>query len=288
MTNKQDVVTQEQKEEPPETALQVIPGQDTSIMALLTDAVKDPDFDATKLELLIGLKERVDATEAKKAFIDAMYKFHENPPIIKKTKPVYGKDRYDKNGDINPNAKPHYHFAEFDDTVKAVRPALRKVGIIATWESKDLGGGITNVTCVLRHTMGHEERASMSGAPEAGGSKNALQGTGSSSSYLRKYTYLLVIGLVAEGEDDDGGGVKEWTGPLGVSALKKAARSFSTTLHKCLTMEDVNALVKSETPMLEQLEIDLEAWYLGDDNQDGAQAAIADRLDSLAAVTGEL
>lgn len=182
------------KPTPENTALTVAP-QEPTIMGMLADAVKDPDFNADKLEQLIGLKERVDATEARKAFIDAMYEFHLDPPKIVKSKPVYGKDK---------GAGPQYHFAEFDETVRIVRPALLKVGIVATWASESLEGDVTRVTCILRHKMGHEETASMAGAPEAGGSKNAIQGIGSSSSYLRRYTYLLATGLVAEGDDTDG------------------------------------------------------------------------------------
>ncbi len=165
-----------------------------SIMDILADAVKDPEFDAVKLEKLIGLKERVDATEAKNAFTDAMFSFHLNPPIIIKNKPVYGKDR--KKG-------PQYHFPDLADVLKLVRPELLKVGIVANWSSKPLDDGRVQVTCILRHKMGHELEATLAGPPETGGSKNAIQGVGSADSYLRRYTFLNVTGLVAEGEDND-------------------------------------------------------------------------------------
>ncbi len=171
------------------------PAQDLSVNQMLMEAVRDPEFDANKLELMISLKERVDATEAKNAFQDAMFRFHENPPRIVKEAPVFGKNKDDG---------PQYYYAKFEKTVAQVRPALRAVGITATWSSEPLENGITKVTCMLRHTLGHEERSSMAGAPETGGSKNSIQGVGSSDSYLRKYTYLSVIGLVAEGEDTDG------------------------------------------------------------------------------------
>ena len=178
-----------------------VQGQEPSIMSIIADMSKDPDSDVGKLEQLIALKERVEATEAKKAFTAAMFSFHQNPPKIMKRKPVYGKDR---------KLGPQYHYAEFSDVVAVVRPALLDAGIVATWASEPLGGGITSVTCVLRHKMGHEERSTMSGGPETGGSKNAIQGVGSADSYLRRYTLLSVTGLVAEGEDNDGeGGAKD-------------------------------------------------------------------------------
>lgn len=187
-------------------------GQDVSVMGMLADAVKDPEFDADKLEKLIQLKTQVDAVEAKKAFNDAMYQFHLNPPKVVKNKPVFGKDI---------TKGPQYHFADFGDTVRAIRPALLKVGIVATWSSEPLGNGVTQVTCMLRHKLGHEEKSTMAGTPEVGGSKNAIQGVGSSDSYLRRYTLLSVTGLVAEGEDDDGRGGQADDGPISEDMLKQ-------------------------------------------------------------------
>ena len=186
--------------------------EDTSIMGMLATAVKDPEFDADKLEKLIQLKNQVDAVEAKKAFNDAMYLFHQDPPIIKKDKPVYGKDR---------SKGPQYFHADFGDALRLIRPLLLKVGIVATWSSEPMGNGETRVTCMLRHKLGHEEMSTMSGTPETGGSKNAIQGVGSADSYLRRYTLLSVTGLVAEGEDNDGQGGQQLDGPISEEMLAK-------------------------------------------------------------------
>jgi DNA recombination protein Rad52 len=80
---------------------------------------------------------------------------------------------------------------------------------------------------------------------------------------------------------------ENWHGPLNKSALHKAATKFSTQLQACLTSEDVNMLVKDNEGMLGQMEIDMPVSYLGNGADiRGAQAAIADKLDSLNAVTG--
>lgn len=167
-----------------EQALEI---QEPSIMGMLAQAVKDPEFDANKLEQLIMLKERVDATEAKKAFIAAMAEFHKDPPIIVKS----------KEGN---NCK----FADLGASIKLIRPALLRVSITPSWETEQLPNGETMVTCTLSHMLGHEKSSSLSGAPEDSGSKNAVQGVGSTVSYFKRYTLEAVCGLVAEGEDTDG------------------------------------------------------------------------------------
>lgn len=242
-----------------------------SIMGMLADAVKDPGFDANKLEQLIMLKERVDATEAKKAFQEAMFTFQQDPPKIIKDAPVYGKDK-DKGA--------QYYFAKFEKTMNDVRPALLKVGIVPTWSSEPLDNGMTKVTCMLRHKLGHEETASMAGAPEAGGSKNAIQGIGSSVSYLRRYTFLSVTGLVAEGEDTDGN-APAWTGPLNKTTLKKRGQTLVTSVVHATILEDLTAINEEYGDVMIQMQKDLPEWYFGDDNQPGVQKAMIDKREEI-------
>lgn len=219
-----------------------LPAVQPTPMELMKLAVEQ-DADVDKLEKLMDLQDRYESGVAKKAFIEAMFRFHENPPTITKNKPVYGKKRSDG---------PQYHFADFSDIVKVVRPALRAVDIVATWSSKPLGQGVQEVTCILRHKLGHEESASMSGAPEAGGSKNAIQGSGSTDSYLRKYTFMSVCGLVAEGEDNDGRGGDAHDGPITeamVSQIQKEAEDRNVSLMEfCerLGVADVPSILISE------------------------------------------
>lgn len=170
-------------------------GDSASLAMKMVELAKDKDFDANKLEIFYRLQKDMVADDARKAYISAIATFHENPPQVVKSKPVFGKDR---------SKGPQYFYAQFEDTIKVVRPALLKVGIIATWSSKPVGNGITEVTCFLRHTLGHEESSTQSGGPEAGGSKNSVQAVISTDSYLRRASLMSVTGLVAEGEDTDG------------------------------------------------------------------------------------
>jgi hypothetical protein len=79
------------------------------------------------------------------------------------------------------------------------------VDITHRWKSTDLPGGYTRVTCFLRHRLGHEEEgASLAGPADQSGGKNPIQGVGSSTAYLERYTFLATCGLVPTGMDKDG------------------------------------------------------------------------------------
>ncbi len=238
--------------------------QEPTIMGMLAEAVRDPDFDANKLEQLIMLKERVDATEAKKAFIDAMAEFHEDPPRLIKT----------KEGN---NCK----YAPLDDSIKLIRPALLAVSITPSWETEQLPNGHIMVTCILSHRLGHEKTSSLSGAAEDSGSKNPTQGIGSTVSYFKRYTLEANCGLVAEGEDTDGNVEPVWTGPLGKTKLAEAGRVLGKAIREAETLEELTLAQVEYVEIIDQLRTDLPRWYYGDDDSPGLAKSIIAKRESI-------
>lgn len=135
--------------------------------------------------------------EAKVAFTQAFEDFKRDAPKILKTHHVEFKN---KSGDVT-----SYWHVELDKACDILTPALLKVGITHRWVSADLPDGRVRVTCYLRHRLGHEEQgASLAGPPDTSGGKNPIQGVGSSTSYLERYTFLASLGLVPTGADNDG------------------------------------------------------------------------------------
>jgi hypothetical protein len=64
------------------------------------------------------------------------------------------------------------------------------------------------VSCRLCHRNGHVETVTMSGPRDESGNKNSLQQSGSTVSYLMRYTLKAALGIAAgdKEEDDDGHG----------------------------------------------------------------------------------
>ena len=73
------------------------------------------------------------------------------------------------------------------------------------WTSKNLTEppDWVEVTCHLRHVDGHIEITTLSGPRDQSGGKNAMQAIGSSTTYLERYTLLLLLGLAPKGVDTD-------------------------------------------------------------------------------------
>lgn len=134
---------------------------------------------------------------AKIAYAKAFAEFKAKVPKLLKNKHVHFVNKQGQ--------ETSYYHIELDNACDVIVPELLSVGITHRWKSEDLPGGMTRVTCILRHVEGYEEEgATLAGPADVSGGKNPIQGVGSAASYLHRYTLLASCGLVAANADTDG------------------------------------------------------------------------------------
>jgi len=150
--------------------------------------------DLDKLEKLLGLQERWDAMEAKKAYNQAMADFKASPPQIYKDKHV---------GFTTQKGKTEYNHATLANVCEKINKAMSPHGLSASWVTKQADNGKISVTCKITHARGHSEETMLTANPDDTGSKNSIQAIGSTVSYLQRYTILALTGLATEEQDDD-------------------------------------------------------------------------------------
>ena len=168
---------------------------DTSaLMKVIERAAADPQYDVAKLEKLLAMKERWEADEARKAFNVAF-------SAIKAEAIEIVKNRTVTDGPLK-NKK----YAELFSVVNAVTPALSRHGLSASWKLTKDDKDWIEVTCTIRHVLGHSEVVSMGAPPDQGGAKNAVQARASTITYLERYTLKAACGLAEQGDDNDGNG----------------------------------------------------------------------------------
>lgn len=162
--------------------------QNVDAMTLIGQAVQQ-GAGMESIDKLIELVKFNDSREAMKAFNTAFTKAQAEFPRIQKTK------------------KAHNSFyAPFADIVKQITPVLIKHGLSFRHEVHEHDKGVS-VTCILAHEMGHSEKATLTAGPDASGSKNSIQAIGSSVTYLKRYTFEAVTGVVTTDDDDDANSV---------------------------------------------------------------------------------
>jgi len=156
--------------------------------------------DLDKLEKVMNLQERWENTEARKAYVQAMAKFKENPPKIVKDKAV--------NFGAGKAAFKHASLANICDKINE---GLSAQGLSAAWDTKQ-NGGIT-VTCKITHKQGHSEETTLTAQADTSGSKNSIQAIGSTITYLQRYSLTALTGLAAGDHEDDGVGSEPAAAP---------------------------------------------------------------------------
>lgn len=155
-------------------------------MDLLNNAVANGNLELA--EKLMGLQERWEANQARKAFDEAV------SAAKAKLKPVV-RNRKGHNSKM---------YADFSAIAQAVDPILAEYGLSYRFRSSQ-GDKIT-VTCVLAHKGGHFEETSLSGPADTSGNKNAIQAIGSTLTYLQRYSLVQMLGIAASDDDDGAAG----------------------------------------------------------------------------------
>lgn len=135
------------------------------------------------IEKLMGLQERWEANQARKAFDDAI------AAAKSEIKPVA------KNRDGH-----NTRYADFAALARAVDPIISAHGLSYRFRTQQ--DDMIRVTCILSHRAGHGEETTLAGPADTSGAKNAIQAIGSTLTYLQRYSLMQALGLAASNDDD--------------------------------------------------------------------------------------
>lgn len=175
---------------------------------------------------VLALQREWEAGEAKKAYVSAMAEFKKNPPTIFKDKQVAFESKAG-------GAKTDYWHATLGNVAEAIIEGLAKVGISHSWKPERIADRI-HVSCTLTHQAGHSESISLDGPLDNSGNKNSIQQMSSTTTYLSRYTLLMITGLAVKDEvmpDDDGrgAGTDDRGAPFDVEDKRDPLRERSDT-----------------------------------------------------------
>ena len=162
------------------------------------------------IEKLMGLQERYEKNQARKAFDEAVAEAKAKIPPIARNKAGHNSKRY----------------VDFSAIATAVDPVLSSLGLSYRFTTQQTDTRI-NVTCVLSHRAGHSETTTLSGPSDTSGNKNAIQAIGSTLTYLQRYSLVQMLGLAAS--DDDDGKSGAGVGPVSDEQAEKLRNLITET-----------------------------------------------------------
>jgi len=139
---------------------------------------------------MLDLQERIYNKNAQIEFNRAMASMQSELPVIK------------KEGEIVVNGQVRSKYAKFEDILTIVRPVMKASGFAMSFKV-DTADGKVKVTGTLMHKTGHTENTTMELPVDTSGSKNNVQGLGSSIQYGKRYVLCALLNI-ATSDDDDG------------------------------------------------------------------------------------
>lgn len=178
----------------PQAINQAIFSQSESFLLALMDRGATPEL----INQVMDLRDRQDAKLADQAMSEAVAAFKAEAISIIKTKHVGFKT--EKGG------RTDYDHAELGNVIDIITPRLSEHGLSINWKPTEQTKDWVRVTCTLKHVKGASEVATLGAGPDASGGKNSIQAIGSACSYLSRYLTLMMLGLAARGQDNDGRG----------------------------------------------------------------------------------
>lgn len=148
------------------------------------------------IEKLMGLQERWEANQARKAFDEAMAAAKAEIPTIRKNRHVGFESR--KAG----AARTDYRHEDLAEIARTVDPILAKHGLSYRFRTTSEINQPVSVTCIVSHRLGHSEENRLTAGRDESGNKNSIQAVGSAITYLQRYTLKAALGLAASNDDD--------------------------------------------------------------------------------------
>lgn len=203
--------------------------QADQMLALVERVLLTPDLPLERISAVMDLRDREEAKEAERAFnrdfADAMADMPDIP----------------KSG-YNSHLKRHY--STLDDLIRTARPVLTRHGMHLNWDTGESEDGRLWAIAYVRHRLGHMIKSSpRHGTRDSGKSMNALQGGGSTETYLKRYTGFSVLGLSSgEEKDNDGATPDPCISPEQVSQVRNTLEKIDLGEGVILDAERIQSL----------------------------------------------
>ncbi len=170
-----------------------VPSEGDKVLNMIDRVLANPELPVEKLEQMFDLYQKVQASEARKAYDAAMAAAKAKLPVIKKNRTVsYGEG----------TKKTEYDHEDLGGIASIVDPVLAEFGLSYRFRTSSNPNEPVRVTCIIAHEKGYYEETTLSAGADSSGGKNAIQAIGSTVTYLQRYTLKAALGLAAAKDDD--------------------------------------------------------------------------------------
>lgn len=176
----------------------------TNFLAVIARAAADPRTDTAKMQALLDMQKQIEDRESTKAFTRDFIALQRVLPVINRDGKIEIREKDPKTGSRETGriqqATP---YATYPAIMKICKPLLDAHGFtLASWIEPEPGGARIMVVSQLDHVEHHSRTSRFPLPAETSGSKNNVQGWGSSQQYGMRYNAIALLNIVSEAKQD--------------------------------------------------------------------------------------
>ena len=163
-----------------------------SFLEVVAKVASDPAADAPKARAFLDMQMEIMREDARMAFTTDFIALQKVLPVI------------DKDGKIDHGpGKQKNLYATYPNIMKVVKPLLRDHNFaLSSFIEPSADATKINVVSQLDHVRGHFRKSIFPLGAETSGSKNAVQGWGSSQSYGMRYNAIGLLSIISQAPED--------------------------------------------------------------------------------------
>lgn len=214
-----------------------------NVLQIIAEAASNPAVNPENMRALLDMQKEIVAEERKQTFDAAFIALQADLPVINKD----GKIEIRKPDGKLVQSTP---YATFETIMDVVQPLLTKHGFGLSFETKAAGDKLLVIGHLIGH--GHERHTEFPLPAEASGSKNNVQGWGSTEKYGMRYATIALLNIrsrALQDADTDGfpGDFQRAKGG-GLAEARDAPETL--TAKEASDLRDLMDTCGVETPML--------------------------------------
>lgn len=177
------------------------PQESQSIMGIIAAAARDPSFNPDNMRALLDMRKAEKDEDARMAFTTDFIAMQADLPTIRQDGKIEIREK-DQQGGRTGRVQQATPYATFNAIMKAVKKPLQKHGFALSFSTEPAADGRILVRGILDHKLGHQRTTVFPLPAETSGSKNNLQGWGSTMSYGKRYATIALLNLTSEAPED--------------------------------------------------------------------------------------
>lgn len=174
------------------------PAQQKNVLQIIADVASRPDANPTVMRELLDMQKEIMADQAKRDFNAAFIALQRDLPSIRRDGKIEIREKV--GGERVGKVQQATPYATFNNIMKTIKPLLVKHGFALSFETEPMGERL--LVKGRLEGYGHERTTAFPLPAETSGSKNNVQGWGSSMSYGKRYCTIALLNIVSEAPED--------------------------------------------------------------------------------------